>query len=190
MSIAKIETELKFKLKKIPNCFLNEDIQIINISQSYFLLSESSKNQLQTFFSEIIDWQHIKEARVRINYLSFSGGSARYCFLTLKSDGTLQRTEWEVEIKLEQYWFLMTLPMIGNITKDRYEYMIPNLKIELDVYHQKLKGLVIAEVEYDPNIHTDQNQLINEIKKYIGEDAINVTHDKCYKNVNLAINNV
>jgi hypothetical protein len=149
MSIAKIETELKFKLKKIPDCFLMDEVQITNMSQSYLLLSESTKTQLQTFFSETIDWSHIKEARVRISYLSFSGGSTWDCFLTLKSDGTLQRTEWETEIKLEQYWSLMNLPMIGNITKDRYGYMIHDLgvKIELDKYNESLKGLITAEVE-------------------------------------------
>lgn len=187
MSLSKIETELKFKLKKMPNGLNNR--YVTHISQWYLSLSEpSTKDLLQIYFTEKLNWSTIKEARIRLNYLSLSGGSIVKCFLTLKSAGTLQRTELETEITYEQWRTLGQLPTMGFIVKNRYELPIShlNVKIEVDEYREKLNGLITAEVEYDPAIHTNVDQLVAEIKKYIGDDAIDVTSDQTYKNVNLA----
>lgn len=189
MSKAKIETELKFKLKSLPQHLFTCETFCTNIIQYYLKIEPDTQVKLQTYFEETIDWSTIKEARVRVNYQSFCGGSNCEFLLTLKSDGTLQRNELEITIDMDQYSSLCKMPKLGQIIKDRYLVPIEhlNLKLEIDRYYESLNGLFTAEVEYDPIVYTNQEQLIDDIQKFIGTDIENVTYDKRYKNVNLAV---
>ncbi|MBO4249788.1 MAG: CYTH domain-containing protein [Paludibacteraceae bacterium] len=72
-------------------------------------------------------------------------------FLTIKSgklrDG-LAKFEWEKEIELSDARELMQLCLPGAISKTRY--IIPtdnNRKWEVDVFHGRLEGRVLAEIE-------------------------------------------
>lgn len=82
-----------------------------------------------------------RTVRVRI-----SGESA---FITIKGiTNGISRYEWEHQIKTKDALELMKLCNDGLIRKTRY--IVPtseNLQFEIDVFHDNLDGLIIAEIE-------------------------------------------
>lgn len=71
-------------------------------------------------------------------------------FLTVKSrpkKNSITRNEWEVAIDVKDAEEMMTICRPGKIVKTRY--LVPSGKhtIEVDVFHEKNEGLVIAEIE-------------------------------------------
>jgi CYTH domain-containing protein len=94
--------------------------------------------------------------------------------LTLKSDGTQTRKEYEININKEEYESFYFNPKNPKIEKIRWEKEINNLTYEFDFYINR--NLIVFEVEV-------QNE--NDLDKIIpfGKD---ITSDKGYKNRNLA----
>ena len=81
--------------------------------------------------------------------------------LTIKSRGLLSRQEFEMEIDEEEYTSLRAKSEGNVIEKDRYIIPVTDtdggcgdaeidagLRIELDIFHGKFRGLVYAEVEF------------------------------------------
>jgi adenylate cyclase len=71
-------------------------------------------------------------------------------YLTIKSGGEQARLEEEIEVDDRRFRALWPLTEGRRIQKTRY--LIPaagGLRIELDVYHEDLAGLVTAEVEFE-----------------------------------------
>jgi adenylate cyclase len=71
-------------------------------------------------------------------------------FLTVKSrpqKNSITRNEWEVEIPVNDAQEMMSICLPGRIVKTRY--LVPEGKhtFEIDVFHEKNEGLVIAEIE-------------------------------------------
>ncbi|NCB94502.1 MAG: CYTH domain-containing protein [Clostridia bacterium] len=69
--------------------------------------------------------------------------------LTYKSKGLMVREEYNLPLTKESYEHLLAKADGIVITKTRY--VIPqdmDLKIELDIFHGKYQGLVLAEVEF------------------------------------------
>ena len=101
-------------------------------------------------------------------------------FQTIKTGEGLNRGEYEIEISLGQFELLWPLTETKRIEKTRYEIVYNNSLIELDIYKGSLDGLVTAEVEFPSE---------KESTKFIPPDWFgkDVTHDKRYKNKNLAL---
>ncbi len=81
--------------------------------------------------------------------LRISGDKA---FLTIKgkpSPGSISRNEWEFQIPLADAREIFLLCLPGKIVKTRY--FVPSGKhtIEIDVFHDRNEGLVIAEIELE-----------------------------------------
>lgn len=100
-------------------------------------------------------------------------------FLTIKgkSDaGGLSRAEWEFEIPITDALDIIPLSLPGKIVKTRY--YIPSGKhvFEVDEFHDKNKGLIIAELEI-----SDKNEYF-EKPSWLGEE---VTGKAEYYNSNL-----
>lgn len=111
-------------------------------------------------------------------------------FLTIKSSSTMQggqdglaRYEWEKEIPIEDARQLMKLCLPGIIEKTRY--VIPAvaedadaepLYWEVDEFHGRQEGLVLAEIELQ-----SEEQLFRKAD-FVGEE---VTGDPRYYNANL-----
>lgn len=100
-------------------------------------------------------------------------------FITIKSgtkDLGLSRLEWEFEIPPEEADDLIKISLPGRIAKTRY--YVPNGKHiwEVDVFHDRNEGLIIAEIEL--------SSVDEEFEKpdWIGEE---VTGNPDYYNVNL-----
>jgi adenylate cyclase len=70
-------------------------------------------------------------------------------FLTVKSSGSESRVEEEIEIDAHRFDALWPLTEGRRVQKRRYRIPVGNLTLELDVYHGRLDGLLIAEVEFD-----------------------------------------
>ena len=70
-------------------------------------------------------------------------------FLTVKSGGGEVRVEEEIEIDPRRFAALWPLTDNRRIEKRRYRIPSGALTIELDVYHGRLSGLLVAEVEFD-----------------------------------------
>lgn len=71
-------------------------------------------------------------------------------YLTYKAKGKIAREEYNLPLTKEAYEHLLAKADGNILTKTRYE--IPekdNLVIELDVFHGKFDGLLLAEVEFE-----------------------------------------
>ena len=70
-------------------------------------------------------------------------------YQTVKQGKGVQRTEVEVELSRAQFDTLWPLTAGKRVEKVRYEIPEGIWTIELDVYRRHLKGLVVAEVEFE-----------------------------------------
>ena len=96
-----------------------------------------------------------------------------------KSQGDLVREETETKIDKQTFDILKKLSIGRIITKTRYKLKYGKHTIELDCFHDNLEGLVMAEVEFA----SLEEAKIFESPVWFEEE---VTHDKRYKNKNLA----
>lgn len=123
-----------------------------------------------------------EDNEVRIRKIEYTYGDYK-CFMTIKSKGSLSRQEVEFEIPYIKYRNLIGNKMYkGNIIeKLRYKIPLENgLVAELDVYGNKLFGLIVAEVEF--KTIDDASNFIK--PNWFGRE---ITNDSKYKNKNLAL---
>ncbi len=105
------------------------------------------------------------------------------CQLTYKSTGDEERREWENEIPCWLYDELETKHVGRVIMKKRYTLHRDGLRFEIDEYLDDLKGLIVAEVEFQNRENFDTFKT----PAWLGR-AVDVTLDSRYKNKNLATN--
>ena len=162
-SIIKISTEIekKYLVSYLPERFYAYDHT--ELEQAYISFGDGDE----------------PEKRVR---LMRTGVSERY-FYTEKSDGTLSRNEYELEITKKEYRSLCASVRSKFVKKARYYIPVRRgeLMAELDVYHGELTGLVTVEVEF-PTLNEAEDFAP---PSWFGKD---ITEDKRYKNKNLARN--
>ncbi|HLN19566.1 MAG TPA: CYTH domain-containing protein [Bacteroidales bacterium] len=144
------ETERKFLVK---GEFIKQSIQKIDITQSYLSVDPQKTIRLRLADDE--------------------------AYLTIKSPrsaGTLTRDEWEFRIPAEDAREMMKICLPGKVVKTRY--IVPNgaHKIEVDVFHDKNEGLVIAEIE----LTSEDEKFLK--PSWLGEE---VTGDPRYYSSNL-----
>jgi adenylate cyclase len=133
------ETERKFLVK---NEFRHQSVKSIEITQTYLSIDPD------------------KTIRLRI--------ADDTAFMTIKSriPGKLfARNEWEFQISLVDASEMMVLCLPGKIVKTRY--LIPSGKhtFEVDVFHDKNEGLIIAEIEL-----SSEDELFN-IPEWLGDEV-------------------
>lgn len=128
----------------------------------------------------------VKEIRITQSYLSIDRDKTirlriadDKAFLTIKSrisGKSLARSEWEYPIPLSDANEIMDVCLPGKIVKTRY--LIPSGKhtFEVDVFHDKNEGLIIAEIE----LSSEDEQF--EKPDWLGEE---VTGKPEYYNANL-----
>ncbi|MCJ7449620.1 MAG: CYTH domain-containing protein [Bacteroidales bacterium] len=112
-----------------------------------------------------------KIIRVRI-----AGDSA---FLSVKSrlkENSIIRNEWEFPVSVSDARELMNICLPGKIIKTRYIVPYRDHIFEVDVFHDKNEGLIIAEIE----LSFENEQF--EKPEWLGEE---VTGKPEYYNVNL-----
>lgn len=101
-------------------------------------------------------------------------------YLTYKSKGLLAREEYNLPLNKEAYHHLLTKADGNLLSKTRYNIpFCDHLTIEIDIFHGKFSGLILAEVEF-PTIEEAQNFCPPD---YFGED---VTFSPDYHNSTLS----
>ena len=143
------EIERKFCVRKMPNLAACTGVEI---AQGYLAVGGT-------------------EVRVRRKGDQF--------YQTVKMGTGVKRTEVEMALSRAQFDLLWPLTAGRRVKKVRYELTEGKWTIELDVYRGRLKGLVVAEVEFES---------VAESARFVpppwfGRD---VTDDDRYKNANLA----
>jgi len=144
------ETERKFLIKSE---FRHLSVKEIEIIQSYLVIDST------------------KTIRLRI--------ADDKAYLTVKSrpvKNSITRNEWEVEIPVKDAEEMMEICLPGRIVKTRY--LVPEGKhtFEIDVFHEKNDGLVIAEIEL-----TSDNEYFDR-PSWLGEEVTGMAQ---YYNANL-----
>ena len=99
--------------------------------------------------------------------------------LTYKRGVGNVREEREIELSSEQFDALWPATEGKRLVKTRYEIPLGDRIVEIDVYHEKHEGLVVAEVEFDEE-ETAKNF---QPPAWLGDD---VTGDPRYSNQLLA----
>jgi CYTH domain-containing protein len=136
-----------------------------------------------------------KSVDIRQGYLFVKDGELRIrdesgkYFLTIKGDGTLSRKEWESEIDDWVFNLLWSKTINCRISKTRsfiLDLESNNQVLELDIYTDNLRGLVVLECEFDDNEMAGKYTLPD----YLESIATEVTSDNGYKNKNLAMNGI
>ena len=128
----------------------------------------------------------VKEIRITQSYLSIDRAKTirlriadNEAFLTIKSrisGKTIARSEWEFSIPFSDANEMMSVCLPGKIVKTRY--LIPSGKhtFEVDVFHDRNEGLIIAEIE----LSSEDEQF--EKPDWLGEE---ITGKPEYYNANL-----
>jgi adenylate cyclase len=115
------ETERKFLVK---GDFIKRAVKKIEIVQRYISIDKN------------------KTVRLRI--------SGKDAFMTIKGrpeEKSFSRSEWEFRIPVRDAQEMMKICLPGVIEKTRYIIPSGNHKFEVDVFHDKNEGLIIAEIE-------------------------------------------
>jgi adenylate cyclase len=133
-------------------------------------------------------FQHmaVKNVRIRQAYLSVDPErtvrlriAGEKAMLTIKSDppaGSFTRMEWEFELSVGDAEEIMNICIPGKIHKTRYYVPCGKFTYEVDVFHDKNEGLIIAEIELSAESE------VFEKPEWLGEE---VTDNPAYYNVNL-----
>ena len=100
-------------------------------------------------------------------------------FLTFKVGRGTSREEREIRLSPAQFAMLWPATRGRRLRKTRYEIPWKKLKIEVDTYHGRNHGLVVAEVEF-PN-HASRRRF--KPPRWFGRE---ITGEKRYSNVRLA----
>lgn len=95
----------------------------------------------------------IADVEVRIRAIG------RRRFMTLKSGYGLVRQEQEMRISRRLFESLWPFTQKSRITKTRYTTTENGHNIEIDVYHDELDSLVVAEVELESGAHAADAEL-------------------------------
>jgi adenylate cyclase len=99
--------------------------------------------------------------------------------LTFKRGTGNVREEREVELTAVQFDALWPATKGKRLVKTRYEIPFGDRVVEIDMYHDRHEGLVVAEVEFAEEAAARNFQPPN----WLGDD---VTGDPCYSNQLLA----
>jgi adenylate cyclase len=102
------------------------------------------------------------------------------CSLTVKSGTGMVRAETEITITSEQFERLWPATAGARVEKERHTLDVDGRVIELDVYGGALRGLMVAEVEFD-----DPWGATAFVAPYWF--GLEVTDDPAYKNQRLAL---
>ena len=134
-----IETERKFLVKSE---FRHLAVKEIHITQSYLSIDPD------------------KTIRLRI--------ADNNAFITIKSrlrKESISRSEWEFQIPVSDANEMMGFCLPGKIVKTRYLIPFGRHTFEVDVFHDKNEGLIIAEIE----LASENEQF--EIPEWLGEEV-------------------
>ena len=130
---------------------------------------------------------HSRHYRIAQGYLANERGGrhvrlrkkARTASLTFKVGRASNREEREIRLSSKQFATLWPPTAGRRLRKTRYEVPWKNLTIEIDIYHGRNHGLMVAEVEFPSQASCERFKP----PAWFGRE---VTGEKRYSNVRLA----
>lgn len=149
------EIERKYRMSKLPADLDESTAQFIR--QGYLCLEDE------------------REVRVR------SKGDGYY--LTVKQGVGVRRGEAEIEINREQFETLWPMTGERRLVKTRYRYPWEGHVIEIDVYHEQLAPLILAEIEFESIETADAFGKPDFLDEEVTELAV-------YRNMNLVVGGI
>lgn len=174
------ETELKYRIAGIPV----GTSKTKKVFQAYLDLENP---RMLALLKEVLPEckpEEMAEARVRSIEDEIEGSEIQ-CYLTLKGEGTLTREEKEATITQTDFERLKAEASAGEISKERSEIeLAPGITAEIDRYLGPLEGLVIMEIEYNPE--EIEREQVRELANGLDPEAEDVTEERAYKNKELA----
>jgi CYTH domain-containing protein len=105
------------------------------------------------------------------------------CTLTVKSGRGMVRGETEITLTSEQFDALWPATAGARVAKERHTLRLDGRVIELDVYGGALRGLMVAEVEFEDPWGAESFV----VPYWFGRE---VTDDQDYKNQRLALRGI
>jgi adenylate cyclase len=151
-----LEIERKFKVHKLPE----------NLDQFF------RKEILQGYLAVTRDGTEVRITKRGDKYS-----------LTIKHGTGKTRIEEEIEITERQFVSLWELTGRKRVKKVRYRIPYEGTTFEVDVYEERLKGLITAEVEFP----SEENSNAFQPPNWLGAE---ITDDERYKNRNLALHGI
>lgn len=122
---------------------------------------------------------------IRIRRTETKGIEGYIYYMAIKSDGTISREEWEVEIPEWVFnQLLLSNPYSPEIFKTVFKSRLNDLVLEFHIFAGKLPGLIVLECEFPNEDMAVTFELPKEINRHVIKE---VTHDKNYQNKNLAV---
>lgn len=119
--------------------------------------------------------RHIKQVYISTDPVIRARQKGEDYILTIKGEGFLQREEFELPLKREQFKRLSAKAEGCAIEKDRYRIPYGKYTIELDIFAPPFTPLILAEVEFESV--EEANAFTPPM--WFGED---VTHENEYTN--------
>jgi adenylate cyclase len=110
------------------------------VTSEFRHLATKQVDIIQTYLSRDPE----KTIRIRI-----AGETAYMTIKTRSVPGRLGRNEWEFIIPLKDAQEMMKICLPGKIVKTRYIIPSGKHKFEVDVFHDRNEGLIIAEIELE-----------------------------------------
>ncbi len=152
-----MEIERKFKVVKLPEN-----------------LEKYEKNEIEQGYLCIKPTVRIRKAdnNYTLNY--------KWKDTNVKEKSAIQNIEYEMPLTEENYKILFNKVENNMIIKTRYKIKLENdLKVELDIFHGNLEGLIFAEVEFQ-DVESAEHF---EKPDWLGDD---ISFDKRYDNTLLS----
>ncbi|MEP6823134.1 MAG: CYTH domain-containing protein [Chthoniobacterales bacterium] len=146
------EIERKFLVRELPEKL--EDFAHVEIEQGYLAI-EPDRAQVR-----------LRKAGEKLS-------------LTYKRNEELSREEREITLTPEQFAVLWPGTADRRLRKTRYNVPLVELVVEIDVYHERHEGLIVAEVEFE----NEEEARAFQPPPWLGED---VSFDSRYSNQLLA----
>ena len=146
----------------------------LEIERKFLVISDTYKDNAQSSDIKQTYLSVTEKMSIRVRIDGIQGSLA----VKSKVSDRVNR-EYEYSIPLDEARSLMNLDDLPFISKTRYLIQYKGWTWEVDEFHDKNEGLIVAEIELDT-----ENDIIK-IPPWIGEE---VTADYRYLNSNLAIN--
>ena len=157
-----------------------QETQSKEIERKFLINIKGFNMDLAGYSKEMIEQTYVSdEPEIRIRKSFILENLSETYYETIKSKGGLIRSEIEKPLTKEQYDILFKERITDVIKKDRYSIAFKGYIIQLDIYKDQLKGLIVAEIEFA------SEEQANAFKppQWFGKE---VTEDKKYKNYSLA----
>ena len=99
------------------------------------------------------DWKHQKIKQVYLavtkdREVRLRETDRSEVIMAIKSSGDMMREEVEIMLTSDQAQKLSSFFNEQALSKTRYTFPLQNYMVEVDVYHEDLTGLIVAEVEF------------------------------------------